>query len=150
MMRANGAPLADIATEHCVSKARVSQIVKQVAASIPEEERGQITKMRRAFLDQVKAITMEIALQPAKPSFAPNGKPHVDPKTGEPIMDNSERLAAAVAALKADERIARLTGTDNALQFTVGPSADVERATQAAAEKALSQFPTLIGIPQAG
>jgi len=73
-----------------VTEPRISQIIKQTVAGIPEEDRTQVVKLRRSYLDQAKRIAMEMAQAPAKPSFAPNGKPHVDPETGKPVGDNSE------------------------------------------------------------
>jgi len=76
--------------EYGVTEPRISQIIKQTVAGIPEEDRTQVVKLRRSYLDQAKRIAMEMAQAPAKPSFAPNGKPHVDPETGKPVGDNSE------------------------------------------------------------
>jgi hypothetical protein len=142
---AHGVPMAEIGREFGLTEQRISQIIPMVAATIPVEDRSQIVKLRRSYVDLAKAIAMEIAQEPAKPSFAPNGKPHVDPKTGEPIMDNSERLAAVQTALKADERLARLTGTDNAIQHVLETTSEVQAATQKAADEILTKFPMLLG-----
>jgi hypothetical protein len=145
--------MAEIGREFGLTEQRISQIIPMVAATIPAEDRSQIVKLRRSYVDLAKTIAMEIAQAPAKPSFAPNGKPHVDPETGKPIWDNSERLTALQTALKADERLARLTGTDapTQTQHTVVDAPDtVQEATRKAAENTLRQFPALLGLPAAG
>lgn len=143
---ANGGAVADLAVEYGLSEERIYQVIKQVAATIPDEDRSQVVKLRRSYLDQAKTIAMEIAQAPAKPSFAPNGRELLG-RDGEPILDNSERLTAVTAALKADERLARLTGTDAPAQQLISVEHDkakAQEATQEAARKLVTRFPALV------
>ena len=143
LARAEGASPHHIAEAFGLHVNTVYNVLRQVAASMPDEERSQVAKMRGTYLDKVRKRAMEIASLPPKKSFAPNGK-ELDAE------DHSEVLAALDRVLKADERLARLTGTDNAIQFSVGVSAEAQQATKDAAAKTLAQFPTLAGVVPAG
>ena len=44
-----------------MTEPRISQIIKQTVAGIPEEDRTQVVKLRRSYLDQAKRIAMEMA-----------------------------------------------------------------------------------------
>lgn len=150
MARADGATPQQIAEKFEMSVPNVHAILKQYAASIPEEERMQTAKLRRTYLDKLIRKTMELVEKPPAPAFAPNGKPHVDPTTGEPVYDYSLRLNSIAAAVKLDERVARLTGTDNAIQYSVNVSTEAQQATQDAAAKELAEFPEILGVVPAG
>jgi hypothetical protein len=109
---ARGTAVVDIAATYGLGRSQVYEILNQVKASIPPEDREQLVKMRRAFLDEMRATAAEIMRQDPAPAFAPNGKAHVDPKTGDPVYDYGTRLAAIDRGIKLDERLAKLTGTD--------------------------------------
>jgi hypothetical protein len=109
---ARGTAVVDIAATYGLSRSQVYEILNQVKVSIPDEDREQLVKMRRAFLDEMREAAAEVMRQDPAPAFAPNGKAHVDPKTGEPVYDYGTRLAAIDRGIKLDERLAKLTGTD--------------------------------------
>jgi hypothetical protein len=100
-----GTPVASIASAHGLSEARVYEVIHQVAATIPEETRDQIAKMRRSSIDLMRERVAEIMSQPPKRMYAPNGKQL-------PELDYSEILQAIDRGIKLDERLARLSGTD--------------------------------------
>ena len=139
----NGLSQAQIAEQFGLSVSTIQVILKQVVNSIPEEERSHTAKLRRAYLDKVRRRALAIADLPPKKRYAPNGR-ELD---GE---DYSEVLAALDRVLKADERIARLTGTDNAIQHSVSVSAEAQQATREAADKAAQNFPEVFGVVPAG
>jgi hypothetical protein len=131
-----------------MTEQRVGQIVKLVAESIPDDERSEIVKQRRDYLDLVRSAALEIVEQPAKPSFAPNGKELVD-RAGNPILDHSERLAAMDRVVKLDERLGKLTGTDTSTQqIDVTHHREAQKAAEAMsarvrAQGVIARFPTL-------
>lgn len=141
-MRVDGLNLAQIAEIENISVQRVSEVLKQVAATISPDELETLKKQRSDFIDMCKQIALEAAVQPPKPSFAPNGKALIH--QGKAILDYSEKLAALDRLIKLDERFARLTGTDNAVQHTVSVSAEAQQATQDAATSVGRQFALLI------
>jgi hypothetical protein len=143
MARANGASPTAIAEAFEMSVPNVYAILKQVAATIPDAERSTTAKMRETYLDRLREKALMVADLPPKKRYAPNGK-ELD---GE---DYGEVLAAIDRVIKIDERLARLTGTDNAIQYSVGVSAEAQQATKDAAEKVLQQFPTVAGVVPAG
>ena len=142
--RVEGCTLQEIADAFNLGVQRIDQIVKQYAASIPAEERDQIVQMRREVLGTVQQMLFDMARMKPAPAFAPNGKAHIDPETGESIRDYSLRLNAIDRLLKADERIGKLTGTDNAVQHTLTVSAEAQQATKDHAARIAEQFAGLI------
>jgi hypothetical protein len=113
---ASGTAVSDIAATFGLSEQRVYEILNQVKTSIPAEDRDQVAKMRRAFIDKMRERVAEIMMQPAKRAYAPNGKEL-------PEFDHSEILAAVDRGIKLDERLARLTGTD-AVQSQIAVSSE--------------------------
>jgi hypothetical protein len=143
MARVEGSEPAEIAEKFGMSVWNVHNRLKLYAASIPNPERAVTEKMRRSVLDKAMTQAMKVLSQPPKKRYAPNGK-QLD---GE---DYSEILAAVDRVAKLDERIARLTGTDNAIQHQVSVSAEAAQAVQEAADKALEAFPSIAGVVPAG
>ena len=138
-----GATPYDVAQAFEMSVPNVYSILKQYAANIPAPERAVTEKMRHSVISKALRKAMTVLDQPPKKRYAPNGKQ----LEGE---DYSEILAAIDRIAKLDERIARLTGTDNAIQHTVTVSAEAQQATQDAAAKELAAFPELSGVVPVG
>lgn len=139
-----GANQQQLADAFDLSVQRVSQILDQVRKSIPADEKAQVRTMRLELLNELKMQMMEIALSDAPPAFAPNGKPHFDPETHKTVRDVSVKLNAVDRLLKIDERIAKATGTDSAVEHTVQVSAEAQQATLDAATSVGRQFALLI------
>ena len=142
--RLAGCNYAEIAEAFDLSPQRVEQICKQVSATITIDEYLEYKKLRIDFLDHLRQMAMEIALLDPAPAFAPNGKAHFDPATGQTVYDYGPRLNAVDRLLKIDERFAKVTGTDSATQHRVEVTAEAERATQEQADKAAKQFSLII------
>jgi hypothetical protein len=133
-----GKTAEQLAEEYEMTEANVYRIFAQVKASIPPDEQADIRKIRKEVLDDLKSKVMalaERAYETPAPAFAPNGKPHFDPATGGSVYDYSTFLNAVAAALKLDERIGKLTGTDSAVTHTVSVTAEAQQATVEAANK---------------
>lgn len=139
-----GLNIQQIADAFDLSNQRVSQILDQIRKAIPNDEKATIRTMRLELLNELKAQCMEIALADAAPAFAPNGKAHVDPTTGAVVRDYAYKLNAVDRLLKIDERIAKATGTDSAVEHTVQISAEAQQATKDQADKSLAQFVHLV------
>lgn len=134
----NGKTQREVAREEGISEQRVSVIMRQVEATIPIEEKDFTRKYRREFLAHLQKLTMEIAHQGGQPKVAPNGK------IVEGVYDYSEVIAAINTAIKLDERLAKLSGTDNAVDHTVRVSVEAQTAVQEQADKVSAQFAGLI------
>jgi hypothetical protein len=104
-----------IAQEFGISQARVSQIVREVRASIPENDREE---MRQESLELYREMTrraLEIAdLVPAPLVAGKDGEPVIDPETHKPVRDYTGRLRAMETALKFDLERRKLMGLDSA------------------------------------
>ena len=142
-----GKTATQLAEEHGMTEANVYRILDQVKRSIPPDEQSEIRKTRKEVLDILKAKAMELAEQayenPA-PAFAPNGKPHFNPATGEPVYDYSTFLNSVDRVLKIDERYGKLTGTDSAVQHSISVTAEAQEATREAADKVESRFSSVL------
>ena len=139
-----GCNLEQLAEAFNLTPQRISQILDQVRKAIPVDERDAIKQERREVLNELKAMCMEMALADPAPAFAPNGKPHYDPETRRAVRDYSTRLQAIDRLLKIDERIAKMTGTDHAVEHTVQVSAEAQQATKDSADKVGMQFAAII------
>ena len=140
LARASGASAAQIADEYGLSESRVYVIIKQVAASIPAGDRDELRKAAAEFYDRMRQDLLEIALADPKPSFAASGKELTD-RNGEPIPDNSERLAAYDRLLKLAAQYAKLVGIDAPDQLSVNTSGWDAQANQEAVDAILARFP---------
>lgn len=144
MLRYSGVPVVEIAAGYGLSPKQIYRICDQVAAEIPEETRDGGRKRQAAFYDQLLRQQMEIASQPPKPSYAPNGKELVD-RNGEPIRDHSEILAAHDRALKTAALRAKLFGLDVPAQqqYSVTVAHEVQLAAQRDADLVGRRFASL-------
>jgi hypothetical protein len=144
MLRFSGVPVVEIAAGYGLSPKQIYRICDQVAAEIPEETREGGRKRQAAFYDQLLRQQMEIANQPAKPSYAPNGRELVD-RNGEPIRDHSEILAAHDRALKTAALGAKLFGLDapTQQQYSVTMTHEVQLAAQREAALVDGRFASL-------
>jgi hypothetical protein len=93
-----------------ITQTRVSQIIVQVRASIPEPDRVALILRETEFLDQMRLTALALVDSRPIPAYS-NGKPIIM-DDGTPAEDHSGRLAAYDRALKAHERYCRLLGLD--------------------------------------
>lgn len=123
-----------ISKEHGISQSRVSQIINEVRASIPEVDKAQVFQRELDFLDQLRAMSLEIAHMPAAPVTAgKDGDVVLDPETGAVVRDYGGKLAAMDRAVKMHERYAKLLGLEAPSKVDVSVIEQTEQAAQAAA-----------------
>lgn len=132
-----------LAARYGISQARVSQIIRQVRDSIPEEVREEEVQRSLEMLRELRSGALEVWRMAAAPVTA--GKdgdllydPEAPPGTSALVRDHTGRLRALETALKVDQRISNLLGLDAAQKLdhriTGGEEREAERlAAEAAA-----------------
>jgi predicted DNA-binding protein YlxM (UPF0122 family) len=144
MQRVRGASLAEIAAEHKITKARVSQVLAQVAATLPPDTVSHLKTVALEVHDKIRQDLFELAEKPPAPSFAPNGKPLLDPETEKPIYDYKLRLEAYNTLIKELQLWQRLTGVDAPTQHAVVETSEaVQQATQKRADEIEAKLSSL-------
>ena len=139
MARAHGASLADIAAEYGLSTARISQVVKQVAAClIPDDDKPEIVKLALELYGKLRRDLVELVESPP-PAFAPNGKELVD-RDNMPVPDHKLQVSAIETLLKTLAQYQKLLGLDapavTQVSMPLVPPAEVDRVVREQAEKA--------------
>lgn len=135
-----------LAAEHGLSRGRVSQIIRQVRDSIPEEVREEEVQRSLEMLRELRAGALEVWRMAAAPVTAgKDGDLLYDPEHAGPdgkspalVRDHTGRLRALETAVKVDQRISQLLGLDAAQKLdhriTGGEEREAERlAAEAAA-----------------
>jgi hypothetical protein len=131
-----GTTQEELAEKHGIDQTRVSQIIRQVVAGIPEED---LAERRKRSLDVLDVLGREMAelMDAPLPQAYSNGRPMVN-DDGTPIYDTSARTAAVDRILKITERQAKLLGLDAATKVDVGVSEQAKEAAASAAADALA------------
>lgn len=129
-----------LAQQHGIAQTRVSEIIRAVQASIPEED---LAERRAKYLDSLDVLGQEMAaIMDAAPTQAySNGRPMFD-EQGRPILDYSVRMAAADRILKIGERASKVLGLDAPVKADVTVSEQADRVAEAAAAEALARMAT--------
>lgn len=120
----SGATQEAIAATHGISQQRVSQILADVRAQIPEEDRADLVRREVDLLDRLRREVLELWDAPPKPAYS-NGRMMVD-EDGLPIPDHSARLAAVDRAVRLHERLSKLVGLDAAQKTEATVKVDPE------------------------
>jgi len=125
-----------LAQEHGISQERVSAIIRNVTASIPEED---IAERRKRLLDNLDILgNVAAEIMETRPSQAySNGRPMFN-EDGTPVLDYSTRMAALDRLVKLGERQAKILGLEAAQRVDVTVSEQAKRAQEAAAADALA------------
>jgi hypothetical protein len=123
-----------LAEEHGITRERVSQILAEVRASIPETTKEEIFQRELDFLERLRVEMLADAQAPLPPAFSQRGAILVDDE-GNVVRDRSARYAAVDRAMKLHERVSKMVGLDAATKadVTVTDAAN-EKSKQAAAE----------------
>lgn len=143
-----GATQEALAERYGLSQQRVSEIVRQVRDSIPEEDRANEVTRSLELLHELREGALEIWEMAAAPVFVgKDGEVARDPDQvddehpeGVVVRDHSGRLAALTTALKVDGEIRKLLGLDAATKLDVSVSAQEERAAEALAQEAAARL----------
>ncbi|HEU4753929.1 MAG TPA: sigma factor-like helix-turn-helix DNA-binding protein [Armatimonadota bacterium] len=120
-----------IAQEFEISQQRVSQIIRQVRDSLPQQTREEVAAEILDFLREARTIAMDLVEMNGAPVTAgKDGEVVRDPETGEVVRDFSGRLRALETAGKFAEWERRMLGIDapSRLDVNVGEQAAAERA----------------------
>lgn len=109
----------DIAAEHSISQARVSQIVREWREALPQETKQERALKEIAFLDELRSMAMEVAKGHGVPVTAgKDGEIVYDPThtdaEGKPLVvrDHAGRLAAMSLAQSTSKDIRKVLGLD--------------------------------------
>lgn len=132
-----------IAEEFGIDQSRVSRILSDIRASIPEPDMIQARQTHLELLTDLRRRLAEIALSDPPPVTAgKDGLPVRDPETGAYVRDYSGRRQALMDVARLEERTAKLLGLD-APQKTEVTVSEAQRI--AAAEVAASALARLHG-----
>lgn len=126
-----------LAAEHSISQARVSQIIRQVRDSIPEETREEEVQRSLEMLRELRAGALEVWHMRAAPVTAgKDGFVLLDPEDQAVVRDHTGRLRALETALKVDQMIANRLGLDAAQKLDMHVEAGERVAAEALALEA--------------
>jgi len=108
----NGATQDAIAERFGISQARVSQILAEVRASIPDEAVDDLRKVEADRVAMLYAETMKILNSHHPLVSVQRGTVIRDDETGERLEDVGPKIAAINTALRIHERVAKTFGLD--------------------------------------
>lgn len=108
-----------IADDLGISQPRVSQILAEVRASIPEPDRQQLIASSLELINFVKDQAMEIVDLAGAPVFVGKDGSIAYDEDGSVVRDYSGRLAALKMAMAADDVMAKRLGLDAATKTEV-------------------------------
>lgn len=135
-----------LAAREGISQARVSQIIRQVRDSIPEETREEEVQRSLEMLRELRAGALEVWRMAAAPVTAgKDGSIVYDPEVRDEedrpavVRDHGGRLRALETALKVDQRIAALLGLDAAQKLDHTVNAGETRAAEVLAAEAAAR-----------
>lgn len=136
-----------LAAEYGLTRERISQILKAVRDTIPQETREEEIQRSLEVLHDLRAGALEVWKMAAAPMVAgKDGDPVVDPESGEYVRDHGGRLRALETALKVDAQIRQLLGLDAAqrMDHTIitGESGAAERLAREAAARVTGEDPS--------
>jgi len=129
---------ADVAREFGISQSRVSQIIRQVRATIPDRDREEMVQDTIEVLQELHRTAMDLMRRAGAPvTVGKDGDVLYDPETGEVVRDFSLRLNALKGALSVSESMRRLVGLDAAKGLDVNVTgAETEQARKLAEDAA--------------
>ena len=104
-----GASMADIASDHSVSRQRVAQIIHDYSSNVVNDDALRST--HRARLDHLLSKAMEIVEAGPVQAFDVKGVPLVD-SNGQAVMDSEGVLKAMDEARKLSDSIRRMDALD--------------------------------------
>jgi TrfB transcriptional repressor len=133
----DGRTQEDVAQEHGITQERVSQIIAQVRASIPEQDRAQMVGDTLEVLRELHRTAMDLVRKAGAPVTAgKDGDVLYDPETGEVVRDYALRLNALKGAVAVSESMRRLVGLDAARGLDVNVTGAEDAAARKVAEDA--------------
>lgn len=135
---ARGMTQEALATKYGITQERVSQIIKQINAQMPEVDISEQRTKLLDSLDDMGVMVAEIADLPPAQAYS-NGRPMVN-EDGSPILDYGTKMAATDRFLKIAERRAKILGLDAAVKAEVTVNERAREQAQEAAAAAISRL----------
>jgi hypothetical protein len=133
----NGRTQEDVGQELGMSQQRVSQIIAQVRASIPDRDRAELVQDSLEVLRELQTTAMELMRMVGAPVTAgKDGDVVYDPESNEAVRDYSLRLNALKGVLSVNESVRRLVGLDAAKGLDVSVTGAEDAAARMLAEEA--------------
>lgn len=136
-----------LARQHGISQARVSQIISQVRASIPEVKREEEVQRSLEMLRELRAGALEVYRLAAAPvTVGKDGDLLYDPEVTGPdgrpslVRDHTGRLRALETAVKVEQRIGQILGYDAAQKLDMHVEAGERVAAERLAEEARARL----------
>lgn len=129
---------AALAEEYGISEVRVCQIIKNVRASIPEQDKSELIQESIELIRRIEREAFTIADMDGAPvAVGKDGSILYDPVTNAVVRDYSGRVKALDLALKANDVLSKRLGLDAAakteststVRYTldgVNPNADLK------------------------
>lgn len=133
----DGQTQAAVALEFGIGQQRVSQIIAQVRASIPEQDRSEMVQDTMEVLSELHRTAMDLMRMAGAPVTAgKDGSVVYDPETNQPVRDYSLRLNALKGALAVSESMRRLVGLDAVKGLDINVTGAEDLAARKVAEDA--------------
>ncbi len=133
-----GATQTALAEEYGISNQRVSQIIAEVRATLPEVDLAERRARHLESLDYMRNELATLATAGPIPAYS-NGRPILD-ENGRMVMDHSGRLAAMREFRAFADREAKLLGLDQPVQVDVTVNEQAKAASRAAAADAMARL----------
>lgn len=131
-----GVKQVELAERFSLTQATVSNIIKQVRDSIPEETRLEIVKREVDFLDDLRDEVAKLFYADLPPAFDRDGSALQDPETQEYIRDMTGRLNALQGLLKVMDRHHKLLGLEAPTRIDATVTGDEDLAAKTLAAEA--------------
>lgn len=107
-----------LADKYGLSQVRVSAIIKEVRATVPPADRGEMLQESLELIREVRRKAMELVEMAGAPvAVGKDGTVLYDPETGELVRDYSLRLKALDTAMKASDVEAKRLGLDSPIKL---------------------------------
>lgn len=132
-----GTTQEELAQEHGIDQTRVSQIIAEVRASIPEEDLAAARSDHLDVLRRLAQVATEIMEAPLPPAYS-NGRPIYD-EDGTLVRDAGPRMAALDRIVKITERASKVLGLDAPVKADVTVSEQADRKAEEAAADAIAR-----------
>jgi hypothetical protein len=133
----DGRTQEDVGQEHGITQQRVSEIIGQVRATIPDRDRAELVQDSMEVLRELQTTAMELMRMVGAPVTAgKDGDVLYDPEDRSVVRDYSLRLNALKGVLSVNESVRRLVGLDAAKGLDVSVTGAEDAAARMLAEEA--------------
>jgi hypothetical protein len=132
-----GANQMALAAEYGLTQGRISQIISEVRASLPERDKSELVQESAEFMRWARAQALTLWEATGAPVTAgKDGDVVYDPETGAIVRDHAGRLAGLRTAVDVERHLAKLLGLDAATKLDANVTGDESAAMAALAAEA--------------